>query len=651
MKIKGITLVSLLSILLLSCESNRDDSSSSINSNDSLQENDSSSSEDTTIQNDELFNEYYNDLIFLDDIKKDENKMLMYDEDEFGPFNDGKFEQLYVNNEIKIDFKDGQGKETDDLKYLYYNNDTMRFVNRSEGYAFNIKTNTTYQADFSIAACRSRLYNEQTTICVSKETKNPYNTWLTYRDDWLIRYINSEEYLNDNNLQYTDNVIIENKNILANYYVSMFSIKINNPGNIRKMFYNIAILRNEAQYNGKEFYLIVMKSNNNRNDDFKELVQSFMEIPKNGSVSNHIDNLPLKNNPLWDENTKKYFEKFSTQQRTDWGIYTYGIEQVSKVTNKMNEFEEAMDYEFDIMPTYLHTTSNGRKIYFDDSCATTLAGGNGFNGKKVLQLSYQFTNNNNTVRGNDLYTPMFDILRGPLSDSYEDSMTMQNKVDDVMHSLAEKIKSYKEPLLFRLNNEMNSDWVSYCGMITLLDPDIFIATWRKLYNIFQEHEVTNAIWIFNPILDSCPYSAWGEDLSYFPGVDYVQALGLTAYRDNNNNDVNSLTFRKDYTRYYEKNIAVWRNYPWIISEFGCGAGGDYSGERYRNQQSQANYVIGMFADFKDRENNPYLQNIKGAIWFSANDYEDGKVKNQYELVVDKLPLTMEAFKEGLKINK
>ena len=106
-----------------------------------------------------------------------------------------------------------------------------------------------------------------------------------------------------------------------------------------------------------------------------------------------------------------------------------------------------------------------------------------FNGKKVLQLSYQFTNNNNTVRGNDLYTPMFDILRGPLSDSYEDSMTMQNKVDDVMHSLAEKIKSYKEPLLFRLNNEMNSDWVSYCGQVTLMDPDIFSLTWERMAKI------------------------------------------------------------------------------------------------------------------------------------------------------------------------
>lgn len=95
-----------------------------------------------------------------------------------------------------------------------------------------------------------------------------------------------------------------------------------------------------------------------------------------------------------------------------------------------------------------------------------------------------------------------------------------------------------------------------------------------------------------------------------------------------------------------------KNYPWIFSEFVCGAGGDASGIRYRNQASQVEYVKGMFADFNDRENHPYLQNIKGAVWFSVNDYPgDGGVINQLQLEVDKLPLTIQAMKEGLSHNK
>lgn len=61
---------------------------------------------------------------------------------------------------------------------------------------------------------------------------------------------------------------------------------------------------------------------------------------------------------------------------------------------------------------------------------------------------------------------MFDVLRG--------------KFDDFFASLARDVKSYEQPVLFRLNNEMNTDWTSYCGMVTLLDPDIFIMTWAKI---------------------------------------------------------------------------------------------------------------------------------------------------------------------------
>ena len=55
----------------------------------------------------------------------------------------------------------------------------------------------------------------------------------------------------------------------------------------------------------------------------------------------------------------------------------------------------------------------------------------------------------------------------------------------------------------------------------------------------------------------------------------------------------------------------------------------------------------MFRDFNDRANNPYLQNIKGAIWFSVNDYDGSKVVNQYELNIENLPNTIQALKEGL----
>ena len=593
---------------------------------------------------DVLLDEDYSNIKKLNELEK-------YD-DVFGYFEERTSQQLYINNVLDNEMYDGMVKDGVDAKYLFYSDDTMRFVDRSAGYAINLKTDKTFEGDFSLGAYRSKLYNDETTLTITKETKNPYKSWSTYRDEWLIRYINNEEYLIDNNLSYSDDVVFESTSILKDYCVSIFPIVINNPGNIKKNYYNIGIVREEYNLKGSEFYLFVMKSTHNKNEDFKEMLSSFYKVESKGTLKNHYGNMELVSNPLWTDETKKYFDKLVNQDRTDWGIYTTNTDNPNVLKGKINELEEAMDYNFEICPTYQHLLSGNSKIEFPTSSTINVAGGNGFNDKKVLQFSYQFTNNNNNVSvGNttDCYTPMFDILRGKPAEY--DFFDRRSQIYRSFELLASGLKEYSAPVLFRLNNEMNTDWTSYCGLMTLVDPDIFTATWRCLYNYLIENEVYNTIWIFNPVADTTPYCSWGEDMCYFPGNKYVQALGLTYYEDNNNGKVNSTTFKKDYTKLYNKNYETWKNYPWIISEFGCGAGGSASGERYRNQASQTDYVMGMFADFNDRANNPYLQNIKGAVWFSVNDNANGKVANQYELVIEKLPTTIQAFKEGLAKNK
>ena len=242
---------------------------------------------------------------------------------------------------------------------------------------------------------------------------------------------------------------------------------------------------------------------------------------------------------------------------------------------------------------------------------------------------------------------MFDIITG--------------KYDNHFKEIARSIKEYGKPVLFRLNNEMNTDWVSYCGIVTLLDPDIFIETWQRMYDIFVEEGVDNCIWIFNPIAKTTPYSNWGEWLNYMPGTNYVQMLGLTSYEMNNEATAPN-TFKNMYTYVYEKSMPYFDNYPWIISEFACGAGGavyyDWGKGKYlektlgRNETTQAAWVKAMFEILNDRDNpdNEFAKRIKAAVWFSVNDYADvdGKSKIINYLALDKeLTKTLEAFKQGM----
>ena len=276
--------------------------------------------------------------------------------------------------------------------------------------------------------------------------------------------------------------------------------------------------------------------------------------------------------------------------------------------------------------------------------AEEFAGGNGFNGKPVLQFTYQFTDSNNGNLGG--FNPSFDILRG--------------RYDDQFRRLAQDIKSYGKPVLFRLNNEMNSDWTSYSGICALLDPDIFRMTWSRLYGIFEEEGVDNCIWIFNPIAVSCPYSNWGEALNYMPDPSQMQALGLTYYEMGNGASL--MSFKDMYTTLYEINMPYFDNYPWIISEFAAGCGGeklyDYGISAYRdtvlgrNEALQAQWITDMFECFSHYGEAGYefLSHIKGAIWFSCNDYADigGKtyIINYLDLAPE-LTKSLAAFREGV----
>jgi len=384
----------------------------------------------------------------------------------------------------------------------------------------------------------------------------------------------------------------------------------------------------------------------------EKILRSFVPFTSKGRAVNAQGQYEVTVPSNWNAETKAYYEKLQTQDTTDFGFFSASMvsksdgsysTQNDKIRSEYNRLSTATGYDYGIMPTYTHLQYGSSYNQFPTDMAKTYAGGNGFNGKPVLQFTYQFTSNNN----GDLYaqTPMYDILRG--------------KHDAQFRRLAKDIKAYGKPVLFRLNNEMNTDWTSYCGMVSLLDPDIFVETWERLYTIFEEEGVNNCIWIFNPVATTTPYCAWGEDLCYMPDAKYVHVLGLTSYEMGNGSSLSS--FKSMYTKVYNKSKDYFINHPWVISEFAAGAGGEMTfdwnidqwvaTELGRNADQQAAWVTAMFdcLNNKDAEANAFCRNIKGAVWFSTNDSTkiDGTkyVINYLELDAS-LKATLDAFKAG-----
>lgn len=511
-----------------------------------------------------------------------------------------------TNEAVKADSKN-------DVRYLFNGLSESVAVVYPEGYILSLPGND-ITADFSLGQYRSQYMNDDYCLTVTFENQNPYGAnekgYSTYINEWLVEQIEDTNFMAKNRLLRTRKI---EEHVVGDYTVKTYCMAINQGANIKFPYYNIAIIRPVSSY--AYFYLMVMKTAEKNPGLIDEAVAGFREINKQGVPSNSFKYYECKQNPNWNAETKAYYEKLLNQTTVDFGAFPYKHE--GEYADWL--FSEEGIGTPDVYMTYQHMGWYGKPGDVDEFMhrAEKYAGGNGFDNKPVLSLVYQFTETNNSTK--DVAT-IYDILRG--------------KKDNYLRQVAQAIKSYQHPVLFRVNNEMNTDWTDYCGMCTMIDPDIFQMTWRRMYDIFTEEGVDNCIWIFNPATKTCPYCNWGEALCYFPGEDYVQMFGCSPYEFNNYRHGENPESFKSLMNNIEKVYSVFNNYPWVLGEYACAAGGetyyDWDSRSYketvlgRNLKTQTKWVTDMINCFKNtgKKGNEAISRVKVAIWFSASDYAD-----------------------------
>ncbi|WP_142386537.1 glycoside hydrolase family 26 protein [Bacillus sp. Marseille-P3661] len=185
---------------------------------------------------------------------------------------------------------------------------------------------------------------------------------------------------------------------------------------------------------------------------------------------------------------------------------------------------------------------------------------------------------------------------------------LDGQFDKELTQYARDIKKFGHPILFRLNNEMNGDWCAYSSYHHSKDTEIYKEVWKHFYKIFDQNGVNNVLWVWNPNHESKPGFAWNHSLMYYPGDQYVDIVGLTAY--------NTGTYYKGETwnNFYELYKPLYKEYtqlsekPLMITEFGSSS---YGGDKIQ-------WIQNMFANIHK------FPEIKVAIWWSGTDWDTNK---------------------------
>lgn len=539
----------------------------------------------------------------------------------------GEGDCIYVNNVKHIEPIKLNGDE--DIKIVSTSASKTVLQNISDKY--NVEFPGKFHFDFSqskdfIIARNNNLY-----VHISKD-RSPYEDTFWYIEYYQNRFYTDENFLAANNITLNENRYIE-----INGKKTLVLSLTKNFDTLDDLTYTYAFIQTNGQYYTRFMFKTTRPFDDEYQATYMNILNSYNETTESGiketliyyankaskklfnidelissTESNYFLDMHPVINKNWDEKTLALYNSFLDSNDLKWGIFTENI-TTTAIDEKIPELEEYIDYEFDIILMYNHL---GNPLPLETM--------NKMRDKdKIIELTLQTCANNNTKLFD--YTPMFDIIEG--------------KRDEQIRTLAREIKEFKNPVLFRLNNEMNSDWTSYSGIITLSDPEIYKEVWHRIFNIFEEEGVTNCIWIFNPNDNNYPPSKWNNFLSYYPGNEYVHMIGITGYNTGTyyakKNGETWKSFKSIYDEINNKYNKLFKEFPWIITEFASSSvGGD-----------KAKWISDMFKHIQN------YSNIKAAVWFSAADYDPdypgcSQVSRPYWL--DETKETLDAFKEGLK---
>lgn len=352
--------------------------------------------------------------------------------------------------------------------------------------------------------------------------------------------------------------------------------------------------------NQQEIYTLFFKSTSLETLNYlvPQMVQSFSPLPKQGTTDYSLKQ-SARNFPLSKEAAEVLNQYFKGEQQ-HWGI-----------------FEESFPYE----PDYLLDLEKRLGYTFDFTLKYTSLGGapakeileKADEHNRIVELTLQMIGT-----GEDFHKPKtYDILNGVY--------------DQFLINYAREVKAFGKPVLFRLNNEMNGDWCSYSAYNSSKDASLYVEVWRYIYKIFREQGVNNALWVWNPHDISFPNFKWNYHLSYYPGDEYVDIVGLTGYNTGTYYPGEKWRgFSQIYDPLYQEYLRMFPNKPFMITEFGSNS---YGGDK----------IAWLKEAFTNMQRYP---NIKVMIWWNGIDWDGQTPARIYR--IDQTPAIINTMKEGLQ---
>ena len=492
-----------------------------------------------------------------------------------------------------------------DVKKVYKNAESTRIIDFPGGFYLDLPGDVRF--DFSRGEGGVKGYGEGYEVLLTREA-SPYVETLMYVDDYINKYVANPAYQKSNNITLHEDTL----RYVGSYPVRILSMTRQpaEGSEVTLNSYTFAYIFDE-QY-GQIYHRIMIKAQEYNRETVDKILASFVPFEASGRHMTMIETKPTL--PNWNEETAKFYNELCNRTDILWGVYNYKLITVEGMAPTMEELQQKLDYRFQLCMGYTYLMEEppmkGLWEAYDDC--------------KITEMTLQVCTIDHSAL-DSAKNPNFEVIDGLW--------------DDQIRKYARAFKEFSHPILFRVNNEMNTDWCTYSGVVTLQDPDIYKMVFDRIYGIFCEEGVDNVIWIFNPQYGNYPPASFNHYMNYYPGYDKIQLLGVTKYNTGNyffelyHEEWND--FKPSFDGLNDLYQQTFPDTPWIVTEF---ASSSYGGDKVKWMEEMFTYM-------------PTYKNIKAAVWFNWGDpdFREGKegiIARPYYL--DETPETLDVFRRGVK---
>lgn len=155
--------------------------------------------------------------------------------------------------------------------------------------------------------------------------------------------------------------------------------------------------------------------------------------------------------------------------------------------------------------------------------------------------------------------------------------------DRQLRRYAQDAAQVNYPLIMEFGTEVNGDWFPWSGACNgggqrdgygsprLADgPERFRDAYRRIITIFRQEGANNVTWVMHYNGAGSPNAAWNAKSAYYPGDEYIDWLGLSAYGAQTPATIRRWNpqFRDVMDSAYRSVAAVSRSKPIALLEFG-----------------------------------------------------------------------------------